>query len=239
MKTIEIFKTNFKKILILSCMVVLPVYLIQVFLIVPRLPDKIDMLSPQFVWYLLSTILISIFLYVYYIAVIKLSYETMDGKNMSISEVMNFSVRLWPKILLTALLYGLSVACGFMLFFIPGILLFVAYTFYQYTCVRTGLWGRKSLFLSSLYTKKNMGKAAAIAIIPAILQFVLTTGITSITDSISKTSLQSAVTVILNVAIEFLFSIVYIYIARYIFTTPIDFDINILKAKKNTENAEH
>ena len=139
MNIFRIFQKNFKKLLLLALMIVLPIYVIQEFLIIPSLPDDLETGDLRMIWYTLSIWLISLFLYVFRISVIKLSYDSLEEKDTGISELMDFSVRLWPKVLLTTLLYALSVACGLMLFFFPGLILFVAYAFYQYISVKTGL----------------------------------------------------------------------------------------------------
>ena len=120
--TIRIFKENFMKLLVLTLMIVLPVYLVQEVIIMPYFPAKMEVGDVRAIWYTLSIWLISLFLYVFRIAVIKLSYHSLEGKQSTISDLMDFSVRLWPKILLTTLLYAISVTCGLMLFFFPGII---------------------------------------------------------------------------------------------------------------------
>lgn len=237
--TIRIFKENFMKLFVLTLMIVLPVYLVQEVVIMPYFPAEMEVGDVRTIWYTLSIWLISLFLYVFRIAVIKLSYYSLEGKQSTISDLMDFSVRLWPKILLTTLLYAISVTCGLMLFFFPGIILFVAYTFYQYVSVRTGLWGRKSLFLSSLYAKKSMGKAAAIAFGTVLIRYVLSYAVTSLEDVITNPILSTGIAILLFVLVELISTLIDIFVSDYIFHTKLDFDLSILQNKKSTEHAEH
>ncbi|MFR1517334.1 MAG: hypothetical protein ACLSVG_00960 [Clostridia bacterium] len=237
--TIRIFKNHFKTLLLLSLMIVLPVYLIQEFLITPALPGDLQSGDARTLWYMMSMWLISLFLYVYRIAVIKLSYDALEEKSSNIPELMDFSVRLWPKILLTTLLYAISVTCGMMLFFFPGLILFVSYTFYQYVAVRSGLWGRKALFLSSLYTKKSIGKAAAIAFGTVLIRYILSYSITFLESKIPNVILAAALGVLLFLLVELATCLIDIYVSDYIFHTKIEFDLSILQKKKSSENAEH
>ena len=238
MNIFRIFQKNFKKLLLLALMLVLPIYVIQEFLIIPSLPDDLETGDLRMIWYTLSIWLISLFLYVFRISVIKLSYDSLEEKDTGISELMDFSVRLWPKVLLTTLLYALSVACGLMLFFFPGLILFVAYAFYQYISVKTGLWGRKALFLSSLYTKKNLGKAAAIAFGSVMLRYALSYGASALEGRIANALLRPAIAVVLFVLLELVACLIDIFAANYIFNTKIDFDITVLQKKKSADDAE-
>lgn len=238
--TLRIFKENFKKLLILSLMIVLPVYLIQEFVIMPSLPeDGTGLSATGSVWYLLSMWLIGLFLYVYRVAVIKLTYNALEETPAGIAELMDFSVRLWPKILWTTLLYTLSVACGMLLFVFPGMILFVAYTFYQYVSVRTGLSGRKALLLSSFYAQKNMMKAVAIAFGTVLIRSFFSYAVTSLEAVVPNAILSASIGVVLFVIVELATCLIDIYAAEYIFHTKINFDPESFKKKKSTENAQH
>ena len=239
MEILKIYKANFKKILLLAAMILLPVYVIQEFIIQSYLPAEMKVEDPRTIWYLLSVWLVTLFLLVFRIAVIKLSFDTMDGKNTGIQDVMDFSVRLWPKLMLTAVLFGISILFGLMLFVFPAILLFVSYTFYQYVSVKTGLWGRKSLFLSSLYSKKNIGKAAAIAFGSAFLQYLLSLCIAEVNQDVLPNAVaRPLLRVALFIIADLLTCFVYIYISHYIHHVNLEFDISILQKPKNAENAK-
>ena len=125
-----------------------------------------------------------------------------------------------------------------MLFFFPGLILFVAYAFYQYVTVKTGLWGRKALFLSSLYTKSNPGKAAAIAFGSVMLRYALSYGASALEARIAGALLRPAIGVALFVFLELAACLIDIFAANYIFNTKIDFDISILQKKKSADDAE-
>lgn len=237
--TFRIFKENFTRLLLLLLMLVLPIYLVQELLIRPYLPAVAEGNALRAVWYNLSILLISMFLYVFRTAVILLANGTLTGKSSGVLEIIDFSVRLWPKMIGTTLLYALAVSCGLMIFFFPGLILLVAYTFYQYIVAGTGLWGRKALFLSSLYAKKAMGKATAIALCSVLIPAVLSYGVTSLTDFLTGSAvLRTLTSVVLFLLTELATCLIQIYVASYVYHTKIDFDMSILQ-KKRTEHAEH
>ena len=240
MEVLKIYKENLKKILLLAAMILLPIYVIREFVIQSFVPKGMAVDDPRTIWYLLSVWLVDLFLLVFRIAVIKLSFDTMDGKSTGIQDAMDFSVRLWPKLMLTAVLFGISIVFGLMIFVFPAILLFVSYTFYQYVSVKTGLWGRKSLFLSSLYSKKNIGKAAFIAFGSAFLQYILSLAISTVNQELLPNAVaRPLLRVALSIVADLLICVVDIYISHYINSVNLEFDISILQKPKNAENAKH
>lgn len=238
-QTLRIFRKNYKNILLFALLIVLPVYVVQEFVIVPALPQDLKVDDTRAVWYTLSISLISLFLYVYRIAVIRMSYDTLEGKQTGIADLLEFSVKLWPKILLTVFLYAISVSFGLMFFVFPGLVLFTLYTFYQYVSVQTGLWGRKSLFLSSLYARKSMGKAAAIAFGTAIIRYAFSYIISTVSGWIVNSAISAVFSIFLFFIAELVFSLIDIFVVSYLFHTTIAFDPETLQKKKSVENAEH
>ena len=70
------------------------------------------------------------------------------------SELFDNSIRVFPKVLLTSITVGISAAAGFMLCFVPGVLVGYIFQFAVCATVFTGLFGRKAGFVSSLCTRK-------------------------------------------------------------------------------------
>lgn len=238
-QTLQIFRKNYKNILLFALMIVLPVYVVQEFVIAPALPQDLNADDTRVVWYTLSISLISLFLYVYRIAVIRMSYDTLEGRQTGIADLLEFSVKLWPKMLLTVLVYAISVSFGFMFFVFPGLVLFTLYTFYQYVSVQTGLWGRKSLFLSSVYARKNMRKAAVIAFGTAIIRYAFSYLISTVSGWITNPAIAAVLSIFLFFIAELVFSLIDIFVAAYLFRTTIDIDPESLQQKKSVEHAEH
>ena len=106
MNIFRIFQKNFKKLLLLALMIVLPIYVIQEFLIIPSLPDDLETGDLRMIWYTLSIWLISLFLYVFRISVIKLSYDSLEEKDTGISELMDAAVRAFRCMQTDAFLFS-------------------------------------------------------------------------------------------------------------------------------------
>ena len=69
------------------------------------------------------------------------------------SALFEMAFRSFPKLWLTLLFVRFSVFMGFMLCFIPGILLYYVFQFAAFSVVFCGLWGRRAGFVSSLATR--------------------------------------------------------------------------------------
>ena len=239
-QTLAIFKDNFKILFLLSLMIVLPVYVIQEVIILPYFPDEMAVDDPKLIWYTLSVGLISLFIYVYRIASIRLAFNVLEGDGTYKSDIaglMDFAVRFWPKIIVTALIYAISVAFGLMFFVFPGIIFFVSYVYYQYVSVKTGIWGRPSLMLSSMYMRKSLGYAAGIAFGTLVIRLIFTYIIDFVQSLIPNGFAETAAVVSIYVFLELFMCIVDIFVSQYIYNTKIDFDIALLQKKKSDRDA--
>lgn len=240
-QTLAIYKSNFKIFLLLSLMIVLPVYLIQEFIIQPYFPDEIAADNPKMIWYLLSAWLMSLFLYVYRIAAIKISFAALESGGSDkpdISGIMDFSIRFWPKFIATSLIYAISVTLG-MFLILPGIMFLISYAYYQYTAVRYNLWGRRALLLSSMYMRKSLGHAAGIAFGTVIIRYVFSYVISYAVQFVPNSIASSLLYVILFVIFELLYCLVDIFVSEHIYNTNIDFDVSVLQKKKSDKDAQH
>ena len=247
-KAFELFKNNFKQILIFSLMILLPVTIIQEFLLVPFAPElpevsqsaSQEMLESYYsdtkiLWYFLGAILLSLFTELYRIGTIKIAFEALEEKTVGISEIMDFSMRIWPKTIITTLLYALFVAFGFMLCFIPGILMYVIYFFYLQIIVLTGIWGRKALVVSSFYTKKILGKTVVVILVGMGLQFSVSLVASVFQIIIPNTIVSSVIVAFVLFAGQLCSTYTDMLAAVFVHETTPDIDIGIFK--KTDDNA--
>ena len=239
-KAFNIFKTNFSAIFILSLMIILPVYLIQEFLLVPFTPEisaedaAAYSMDTKMIWYLLGALIISLFTELHKVSVVKLTFESLESREISISEIMDFSMRLWPKTLLTTLLYALFVAFGFMLFFIPGMMMFVLYYFYIQVVVFYGIWGRSALGISSLYAKRMLNKTITIVLVGFVLQYGISLGV-----SLLQNVIPSQITAVAVFFVgQFIITFIDIFATVCVHDTNLGIDFDAFKKKKD-KNVQH
>ena len=76
-----------------------------------------------------------------------------DREQPGFSALFELAFRSFPKLWLTMFFVRFSVFMGFMLCFIPGVLLYYVFQFSAFSVVFCGLWGRKAGFVSSLATR--------------------------------------------------------------------------------------
>lgn len=243
-KAFNIFKTKFPAIFILSLMIILPVYLIQEFLLVPFTPEisaedaAAYSMDTKMIWYLMGALIISLFTELHKVTIIKLTFESLESRDISVTEIMDFSMRLWPKTLVTTLLYALFVAFGFMLFFIPGMMMFVLYYFYIQVVVLYGIWGRGALGVSSLYAKKMLNKTITIVLVGFVLQYGISLGV-SLLQNVIPNQIASQVTAVAVFFVgQFIISFIDIFATVCVHDTDLGIDVNVFKKKKD-QNVQH
>lgn len=238
-KAFNIFKTKFSSIFILSAMIILPVYLIQEFLLVPFTPEisvedaATYQMDTKMIWYLLGALIVSLFTELHKVTIIKLTFESLESRDISVTEMMDFSMRIWPKTLLTTLLYALFVALGFMLFFIPGMMMFVLYYFYIQVVVIYGIWGRAALGVSSLYAKRMLNKTITIVLIGFVLQYAISLGVSLLQDVVPGRIASQAVGVAIFFVCQFIITFIDIFATVCVHDTNLGIDINAFKKKKD------
>lgn len=76
-----------------------------------------------------------------------------ERDDIGFSALFEQAFRAFPKLWLTMLFVNFSVFMGFMLCFIPGILIYYVFQFSACSVVLTGLWCRRAGFVSSLATR--------------------------------------------------------------------------------------
>ncbi len=178
-ESVRSFARNFKYILLLLLIVSLPAALLQACVVDARfdmagvltvieqateqyeadpsaVPDSIlSAASFKMMLYFALTTLISTLSVLIHMGIMLLCRDDRQGVRICFRDIFEESLRLFPKVWLTQLLSSLLIAIGLMFCFIPGILM--AYVFYMvpYAVVYTGFWGRKGLYVASLYTRKR------------------------------------------------------------------------------------
>ncbi len=234
-----VYKKILSLICILSLMIVVPVYAVQEFIIQPYLPENTDISYDKMLMYMLSIWLISLFIYVFRIAVIKSSFTVLEndgGSKPRLSDIMDFSVRFWPKMILTSVIYAVTVAFG-MFLIILGIIFFISYAYYQHAAVKTGLWGRKALLVSSLYMRKGIGQACAVAFGTVIIRYAVSYFVSFVQVIAGSSIAASCIAVVIYTLMELAVSLIDVYVCVYMNKTALDVDISGLLTKKSGTDA--
>lgn len=236
----NIFKSKILTIFILSFMIILPVYLIQEFLLVPYTPEpSLDSsIDSKMLWYFAGAFVISSFFMLHKIGIIKLAFETLESNDITVNEIMDFSMRVWPKTLLTTVLYAIFVAFGLFLFFIPGMMMFVLYSFYIQVVVIYGIWGRATFAVSTLYAKKMLNKTITIALLGIFISYGVSFGAALLERMIPNQTASHAVVVAVLFVGHFITTFVDIFATVCVHDTDLGVDINLFKKKKD-QNVQH
>lgn len=237
-KTVRIIKNNIGKILLLSIIIVLPVYVFQEFFLVKYMPETTSMSDKNFMWYSVASMLLSALIVMFRIAVIKISFCELYGKNNTVSELMEFSMKAWPKSFLTTLLWGIFIVFGFMLFIIPGFIFYILYYLSQHVIVKDEIWGKNALFVSQLYVKNNILKIILLALLTFAVSFAGAFILDFLGRFLGNSGLIfSGVSVVCMMLVQIVSSFIDVYIAVYMSEINIGFDVSKLKRKKS-ENDE-
>ena len=192
----SIFRRNFKVIFLIVLLIMLPVVAVQVFFVNPGFESRgiIESLSElmaketldesetemvsqlgnrMLIYYGISAFLGSFFLICRAAAVFIVKRETgfVSEKDPygDFNSLLEGSFKIFPKLWLTQFIVVFMVLFGFMLCFIPGLLMFYLYQFTSFAVVFTGTWGRKSTFISGIAVKKYP--------VPALISALLYLGI--------------------------------------------------------------
>lgn len=237
-KTFSIIKNNFGRLLILSFMIVLPVCIFQGLVLDKYMPENENMFDKKQIWYLAGLLLLSCITLLYKTCVIKISFDAISGQNNSISELMDFAMKIWPKMIATLIIWSFFVAFGFMFFIIPGIVFFVTYYLNQHVVIKEEIWGRNALMISQLYARNNIFK-----IIGSFFAYMGITVFCEVAFIVFERFFvhYPSVCLVASLAemwfIQVASSIIDIYLAVNMSQTKIDFDLSKLKSKKR-ENDE-
>jgi len=125
-----------------------------------------------------------------------------DLLKLPFGELFDSTLRVYPKVLLTAITVGISMFVGFMLCFLPGILVMYIFQFAQCAAVFTGLAGRKAGFVSSLCTRKY----PRIAVITCVLYLLYSAiipnfGVNLISAGLSAAGLSGVAFDVVNIVL--------------------------------------
>ncbi len=251
------FKSNFISIALLILLVSLPIAMIQTYFVDTRfeasgvmtvLEDAMAKLeagetitdagladaSSKMLVYVALTTLLSSFSLVVHIGVMLLIRNHRNGVVTEFQDVFESALRLFPKVWLTQLLAGFFILFGLMFCFLPGIFMYFIYYMVPYSVVYTQLWGRKGLFISSLYSRKYGKK-----IVGMILFGMLFSGVSGfitgfVSGLFSDGTLPGYVMDILAYCLSDLFSCLLIAVySGFALTMPLDVDLSQLtKIKK-------
>lgn len=248
-KSFNVFKSNFLTIFILFLMIVLPVYLIQEFLLTPYAPEIPDNITTENIasqsqaytfdsktlWYFAGMLIVNLFSMLYKIGVIKLSYSTLESSDLklNVNEIMDFSMRLWPKTILTTFVYAIFVAFGFMLFFFPGMMMLALYYFYIQVVVIYGIWGRPSFAVSTLYARKMLNKTITIVLINIAFPYCISFGTILLQRVIHNEILSHIVAFAVFFFGQLILTFLDIFATVCVHDTALGVDINIFKKKKD------
>ena len=141
--------------------IVIPVFLVVEFLVpllelfIPDFADDLtgsdfvnDLFNDMFKG-LVSLLIGSIIGGIAWIAVIRVIAAAMHGEKLPPIQAMKDGITLLPMFIVTALLFYVSLIIGFTLLIIPGIILFVWFSFWQFSYVLRG----KGAVAALLYSK--------------------------------------------------------------------------------------
>ncbi len=136
----------------------------------------------------------------------------LSSKELKLLDVYKASASGLISFCLTLLLSGLIIFVGFLLFIIPGVILFVRFYFVPFVASLEGIYYRSALRKSSEYVKGLWWKVFARILILVVLLFVVSVIFYIILFILGKISpiIPSLLSIILNYAIH-VFSLVYMF----------------------------
>lgn len=136
----------------------------------------------------------------------------LSSKELRLLDVYKASASGLISFCLTLLLSGLIIFVGFLLFIIPGVILFVRFYFVPFVASLEGIYYRSALRKSSEYVKGLWWKVFARILILVVLLFVVSVIFYIILFILGKISpiIPSLLSIILNYAIH-VFSLVYMF----------------------------
>jgi hypothetical protein len=136
----------------------------------------------------------------------------LSSKELKLLDVYKASASGLISFCFTLLLSGLIIFVGFLLFIIPGVILFVRFYFVPFVASLEGIYYRSALRKSSEYVKGLWWKVFARILILVVLLFVVSVIFYIILFILGKISpiIPSLLSIILNYAIH-VFSLVYTF----------------------------
>ena len=172
-QTGSVFIRNIGKIFVFALLVYLPIALIQIlFFDTDAMQDFYTALSQmeagaeaqakvlsaygdKILIYFGGMIIISLFSLLYTAAISRTALCQITGAKTDGLSLFDSAIRLFPKMLLTMLLYFLFIAAGLILCFIPGVLFAIVFSQAPYLVALTDNWKMQALRLSEKLVRRH------------------------------------------------------------------------------------
>lgn len=253
-------RKNLKYILLLVLLVSLPIALLRVYLVDARFDSGhvMNVLNKaaesyasgdetalngiaqdaysKMLLYMGLTLFLSSFSLLLHAGVILLSRAFHRREETDFRTVFDGALRIFPKLWLTQLLADVMTALGLMLCFLPGIFLYFVFFMTPYAVVLTGLWGRKGLFVSSLYTRKY--RLPVLLCLLASLAFTFVTGLAAdlVLLLLPDGTVYEIGSVFALCLLDFLSCIPVVFITGYAENMELNVDFSRLRKQDGTES---
>ncbi len=217
----DIFKRNIFKIVVFAVFIYVPISIMQ--LMLPELDmsgvteANLSSYYEKLIILLLSTVLLSMISGIFDMAVMYFVRENGKTSKVSIAEAFDFSMRKFPKYLVTR---GIGYLIGFilaMMCFLPGIIALFLFSLSPYIVVLREVWGRRALKESSLLVRKNMLLVLVVLLIQYAAAYLFSLGMSLAVIMLESVGLSSIAVNIIYVAsdvvIYTVISVITIFIA--------------------------
>lgn len=164
--------------------------------------------SSKLLTYLGITMLLSAFSLIVQIGVMLIVRNHRDGVVTEFRDVFEMALRLFPKVLLTQILAGVLMAIGFLFCVLPGVFMYYVFYMIPYGVVYTELWGRKGLFVSSLYSRKYGRKVLSMILINLLYTWLTSMLVQFLVGLLPHSAVMTAVSGTVAYCVQDLFSCV-------------------------------
>ncbi len=166
--------------------------------------------SSKLLIYFCITMLLSAFSLIVQIGIMLMVRNHRDGVVTEFRDIFEMSLRLFPKVLLTQILAGIMMAIGLLFCVLPGIFMYYVFYMVPYGVVYTELWGRKGLFVSSLYARKYGRKVIAMILCGLLYSWGTSGLLQLLMGLLPQTAVFAAIAGTVSYCIQDLFSCVLI-----------------------------
>ena len=96
----------------------------------------------------------------------------------------------------------------------------------------TGIWGKPSLGISSIYARKMLNKTITIVLLNLFIQYCISLAVALVQQQIPGTIASAAVGVLIFFAGQFIVTFIDIFATVCVHDTPLGVDISAFKKKK-------
>lgn len=194
--------------------------------------------SSKVMIYFALTALLSSFSLLVHIAVMLLCRNEHEGKTGDFRDVFEEAIRLFPKVWLTQLLASVLIAIGLMFCFLPGIFMYYVFYMVPYAVAFTGLWGRKGLFVSSLYSRKHGRKVLGMILAGIVFSSLSGMGISLLLDVLpTEGTMGYGVQTVSYCLQDALSCILVVFFSGFALSMPLDVNLSgLYKKTKQTQD---